>query len=100
MAQTNNNELCEIWHGRVAHLHNGAFRMLREIVTGFNIEHHHVCRVCALGKYTKTPFLSNDNRVAGILDLLHSDVCGPMSHVSLSGCEYYVTFIDDYPGKT
>jgi hypothetical protein len=77
--------------------------MLREMVTGlpdFNTEHHDVCRGCALGKYTKTPFQSSDNRAAGILDLIHSDVCGPMSHVSLSGYEYYVTFIDDHSRRT
>jgi transposase InsO family protein len=28
------------------------------------------------------------------------DVCGPMTRRSLSGCEYYLTFIDDYSRKT
>lgn len=34
--------LCELWHKRMAHLHHGALRVLREIVTGlpqFNTEH-------------------------------------------------------------
>lgn len=53
-----------------------------------------------MGKCTKTPFSSSDNRVVGILDLVHYDVCGPMFHVSLRKCEYYVTFIDDYSRKT
>jgi transposase InsO family protein len=35
----------------------------------------------------------------GILDLVHSDVCGPMSSPSLSGFLYYVNFIDDYSRK-
>jgi hypothetical protein len=77
--------------------------VLREIVTRlpqFDTEHQEVCRGCALGKYTKTVFPSSDNRSTGILDLVHSDVCGPMSSVSLGGCEYYVTFIDDHSRKT
>ena len=53
-----------------------------------------------MGKYTKTSFPSSEHRVAGILELVHSDVCGSMSTVSLSGHEYYVTFIDDYSWKT
>ena len=55
-----------------------------------------MCKGCALGKYTKTAFPSSDSRVAGILDLIHSDVCGLMSSNSLSGFLYYVTFIDDF----
>ena len=69
----------------MAHLHHGALQVLREIVTGlpqFGIEHQEVCRGCALGKYTKTSFSSSDHRAAGILELVHSDVCGPMSTVS------------------
>jgi transposase InsO family protein len=63
-------------------------------------EHHEVCKGCATGKYSKTTFPSSDNRSGGILDLIQSDVCGPVSLVSLSGYEYYVTFIDDHSRKT
>jgi hypothetical protein len=82
----------------MAHLHHGALRVLREMVTGvpdFNSEHHELCKGCALGKYTKTAFSSSDNRAAGILDRIHSYVCGPMSSKSLNGFLYYVVFIDD-----
>jgi transposase InsO family protein len=34
------------------------------------------------------------------LELVHSDVCGPMLSTSLSGYVYYVSFIDDYSRKT
>ena len=77
--------------------------MLREIVTRlpqFSTKHQEVCRVCTLRKYTKTSFPSNEHRAAAILELIHSNVCGPMSTMSLSGHEYYVTFIDDYSKKT
>ena len=48
----------------------------------------------------KNPFLSNDRRAKGVLDIVHSDVCGPMSALSLSEYIYYVSFIDDYSRKT
>jgi hypothetical protein len=36
----------------------------------------------------------------GILELVHSNVCGLMPSTSLSGYVYYVSFIDDYYCKT
>jgi hypothetical protein len=87
----------------MAHLHHGALRGLREVVTGFpqiSLEHQDVGRGCALGNFTKVVFPSHDKRSAGILDLVHTDVCGPMSHVSLSDCDYYLTFIYDHMRKT
>jgi hypothetical protein len=35
-----------------------------------------VCKECALGKYTKIDFPSNENMVVGTLNLIHFDVCG------------------------
>jgi hypothetical protein len=95
----NNNQLCELWHQRMAHLHHGDIGGLREVVIGFiklSSKHHDVCIGCALGKFTKAYFPSSDTRSVGVLDLVHTDVCGPMSQVSLSGHECYLTFIDDY----
>ena len=95
--------LCELWHRSTAHLHHGALRVLREIVIGlpqFNIDHQELCRGCTLGKYTKASFPSSEHRASEILDLIHSNVCSPMSKLSLGGHEYYVTFIDDFSRKT
>jgi hypothetical protein len=100
---SNSSDLCEIWHMRMAHLHHGVLRVLREMVTGvpdFSSEHHELCKGCTLGKYTKTVFPSSDSRITRILDLIHSDVCGPMSSASLIGYLYYVVFIDDFSRKS
>jgi hypothetical protein len=59
-----------------------------------------LCKGCILGKYTKTAFPSNESGPAEILDLIHSDVCGPMSLASLTGSLYYVVFIDDFSQKS
>ena len=57
------------------------------------------CKGCALGKNTNKSFPRSKNRSKGILDLIHSDICRPMSS-SLSGCLYYVLFIDDHSRKS
>jgi transposase InsO family protein len=73
------------------------------MVTGLpeiQIQHKGVCKDCALGKNIKGSFSSSDNRSKEILDLIHSDVCGPMTVASMNGYLYYVLFIDDHSWKT
>jgi hypothetical protein len=77
-----NENLCELWHRRLGHLHYRELLILRGIIIGlteFSIEQHGVCRGCALGKNSKDFFSSNKSRSKGILDLIHSDVNGLMS---------------------
>ena len=44
----------------------------------------------------RKPFSSVGVRSSRKLQLVHSDVCGPMPVDSLGGYKYFVTFIDDY----
>eukprot|EP00253_Pinus_taeda_P005833 PITA_05833 len=65
---TNSRYLCELWHEKMVHMHHGALRVLRDITTrvlDFSVEHYEVCRGCALGKYTKFPLPTNNNRCIG-----------------------------------
>jgi transposase InsO family protein len=59
-----------------------------------------VCNGCAQGKSIKNPFLKRDSKAKGVLELIHSDVGGPIPSSSISGYEYYVSFIHDYSRKT
>ena len=62
----------------------------------FQSKHDGICRGCDLGKNIKKIFPRSIKRSKGILDLIHSDICGPMPAPSLSGYLYYVLFIDDF----
>jgi hypothetical protein len=95
--------LIELWHRRLAHFPYRALLALGKMVTclpEIQFQHKGVCRGCALGKNVKGSFLSSDNRSKEILDLIHSDVCGPMFVASLNGYLYYVLFTDDHSRKT
>jgi hypothetical protein len=95
--------LSELWHIRLARLYYRALLTMGKMVTGLpkiHIEHYGVCRGCALGKNVKGSFSSSDNRSKGILDLIHTDVCGPMTIYFLNIYLYYVLFIDDHSQKT
>jgi transposase InsO family protein len=52
-----------------------------------------------MGKQHRIVCRNKGKRASEILDLVHSDLCGP-SDESLSGAKYFVTFIDDYSRKT
>ena len=45
---------------------------------------------------TKRPFSAKGEKSKEPLQLLHSDVCGPLSVQARGGYEYFVTFISDY----
>ena len=94
------NELC---HRKLAHVHYRALPLASKAVEGLpeiQAKHDGVCKGCAKGKNTKKTFLSSKSKAKGILEIIHSDVCGPMSSSSLSGYVYYVSFIDDFSRKT
>ena len=96
-------EPSELWHRRFAHVHYRALPLASKVVEGLpkiQEKHEGVCKGCAKGNNTKKTFSSSESKGNGILEVIHSDVCGPMSSSSLSGYVYYVSFIDDFSRKT
>jgi hypothetical protein len=73
------------------------------MVTGmpfFSFEHDSIFRGCAPSKNTKKSYPYSNRKTNGILDLIHSNICGPMTTSSMNGCLYYIIFIDDFSRKT
>ena len=59
------------------------------------------CEACALGKMKRNPFPKQTvHRATELLELVHSDVCGPMNVDFRAGSSYMVTFTDDYSRYT
>lgn len=93
----------ELWHRRYGHLHYKVIPTLSQLVHGIpnmKLDHKGMCKGCSLRNHTRKPFQNCEIRSKEILDLVHSDVCGPMSDNSLGGHLYYLTFIDDHFRKT
>ena len=59
-----------------------------------------LCEHCVYEKQNQEIFPSSAMRAEGILQLVHSDVFGPVSVPSLGKSMYYVSFIDDFSRKT
>ena len=71
----------------------------RGVVTGVTLAHDHSpgdCIGCVLGKSHRTTIPKvRDTRSTKLLQLVHSDVLGPVEVPSLGGARYFVSFIDD-----
>ena len=65
-----------------------------------NIDHEGTCKWCVRGKNIKNTFPKSETNTKGTSELIHSGVFGPIPSTSLSGYEYYVTFIDYYSRNT
>ena len=95
-------DIGELWHRRLGHLHHGALNIMQQISTGLpkaKLEQVDTCKGCTLGKYAKYSFHDRDNQAEAILERVHTDVCGPFSIAPIVNQRYYVIFIDDYSRK-
>ena len=67
----------ESWNRRMAHVHHGAQKHLRQAVIGvpqIHEENHNHCKCCALGKNNRKPFPQSEHKSKEPLDLVHSNV--------------------------
>lgn len=61
---------------------------------------HVDCEACALGKLHRDEFLSIvDRKQSDILELVHTDLCGPMQTRSLGGSYYFLNSFMNVQGS-
>ena len=58
------------------------------------------CLPCQLAKQPALPFNNSDSVSVAPFDLVHSNVWEPSPHATMSRCQYYVNFVDDYSRYT
>ena len=68
-------------------------------IPGLNFSNFLVCEHCLYGKQAINSHSIVSKKRCESLELVHSDVCGPMPTVTLGGASYFVTFIDDFSRK-
>ena len=60
-----------------------------------------VCDTCQTGKQHHTPFTSGNSwQASHVLQLVHVDICGPMTTPFVLGSRYFLLFVDDFSRKT
>ena len=65
------------------------------LLESLDYESFGTCERCLMGKMTKTPFSGTMERTTDLLEIIHTDVCGPMCVEARGGYRYFLTFTDD-----
>lgn len=95
-----------LWHRRFGHRDPNAIYLMKKesLVEGLKLRscgHKITCEVCIQGKMSKKPFPKKSlTKSNNILDLIHTDLCGPMHTITPGGKRYVLSFIDDYSKYT
>ena len=94
-----------MWHSRYGHLNLNDLKKLvnKDMINGVKFKYikNFDSEICILGKQVQTAFPKNNkNKQMDVLEIVHSDVCGPIKTKSIGGNRYFVTFIDDKSGWT
>jgi hypothetical protein len=97
----------ERWHAHFGHIGYDALRQLsrQDMVNGLPaIEEKQGCDMCIITKQHHAPFLAKVKyRADAPLDLVHGDLCGPITSATPAGRHYFLLLVDEttrYMGLT
>ncbi|GAU33702.1 hypothetical protein TSUD_148530 [Trifolium subterraneum] len=101
LATSTEDKDSDLWHIRYGHLNFKSMFMLnsKNMVLGLPsvIAPADTCTTCLLGKHPRSSFKSNlPMRSSEVLNVVHSDICGPIDVLSTGGIKYFITFVDEY----
>ena len=90
----------DLWHQRLAHVNLKQLRQQIESSDGVDIQSQgelSFCEACVQGKCHRKPhYPLKAIKSKEKLQLVHTDVCGPMQTQSFGESRYFITFSDDY----
>lgn len=90
------------WHRIFGHRDTGAIKEMfkNNMIEGAKLVEcscQDACEICLRAKSTRLPFPKESmNRSRAVLELMYTDICGPMQTISKGGRRYILTLIDDY----
>lgn len=93
-----NESSAYLWHKRLGHISKERIERLVKngILHDLDFTDLGVCVDCIKGKYTKHTTKKAATRSTKLLEIIHTDICGPFDVPSLDGEKYFITFIDDF----
>jgi hypothetical protein len=88
----------KLWHYRLWHISRGMIERLikDDILIPLDFSNLDYCINCIKGKYVKQVKKSEAKRSAGILEIVHTDICGPFPIKYVDGFDSFITFTYDF----
>lgn len=93
-----NNISSILWHRRLGHICAEKLNRLSntlKVKINSNTTNN-PCEVCVKGKLARLPFKESFTKSTSLLELIHTDLCGPMKISSIKSSRYILTFVDDF----
>ena len=92
-----------VWHRRLGHCGAKDLKRVAKAADGMRMNGVGAkealskgCKSCQVSKQVRASYYESTSLTTVFLELAHTDVAGPMAHVSIGGAVYWVTVIDDY----
>jgi hypothetical protein len=88
----------KLWHYRLGHISRGRIERLikNDILIPLDFSNSDYFINCIKGKYAKQVKKSEAKRSGGILEIVHTDICGLFPVKSVDGFDSFITFTDDF----
>jgi hypothetical protein len=88
----------KLWHYHLGHISRGRIERLikDDILILLDFSNSDYCIDCIKGKYAKQVKKGEAKRSAGVLEIIHTGICGLFPIKSVDGFDSFITFIDDF----
>ena len=90
------NFVMNIWHDRLGHPGKDITDLMKREFPSLKFGSCDNCDTCFRTKLKQLSYPLSVNRASKPLEIIHTDVCGPIESVSFDGFKYFVIFVDDY----
>jgi len=86
-----------LWYKRLGHISRERMEKLikNEIFSDLDFMDLNICVYCTKGKQTKHTKKGTTGSTR-LLEIVHTDICGPFDVNSFENERYFITYIDDY----
>jgi hypothetical protein len=88
----------KLWHYRLGHISRGRIERLikDDILIPLDFSNSDYCIDCIKGKFAKQVKKGEAKRSAGVLEIIHTDICGPFLVKYVDVFDSFITFTDEF----